>query len=149
MRGLALDCEAMANWNWFGQAHRWVFEKTGGRVGGKLGGIPMLLLSTLGRRSGKWRTTPLAYMPDGERCVVLGSNNGLDRHPAWWLNLQANPSARIQVRGRVLEVECRCATSEEREALWPRMIVANPTWERYPERTERDIPVVLLEPRSS
>lgn len=136
----------MGNWNWFGRAHSWVFEKTGGRVGGKLAGIPMLLLSTQGRRSGKWRTTPLAYMPDGDRCVVLGSNNGLDRDPAWWLNLQSNPKARVQLRGRALEVACRRATPQEREALWPRMIATNPTWERYPRRTRRDIPVVLLEP---
>lgn len=107
----------------------------------------MLLLSSEGRRTGKWRTTPLAYMADGDRCVVLGSNNGSDRDPAWWLNLQTNPAARIQLRGRSLEVDCRLATPAEREALWPRMIEVNPTWERYPQRTERDIPVVLLEPR--
>ena len=137
----------MANWNWIGRVHRWVFEQTGGRVGSKLAGIPMLLLSTQGRRTGKWRTTPLAYMPDGDRCVVLGSNNGQERDPAWWLNLEANHSARIQLRGRTLDVEGRRATPEEREALWPRMIETNPTWERYPKKTRRDIPVVLLEPR--
>ena len=136
----------MANWNWVGRVHRWVFEKTDGRVGGKLAGVPMLLLSSEGRRTGQWRTTPLAYMPDGDRYVVLGSNNGQDHDPAWWLNLQKNPSARVRLRGRALDVECRRATAEEREALWPRMIEANPTWERYPSKTQRDIPVVLLEP---
>jgi deazaflavin-dependent oxidoreductase (nitroreductase family) len=135
------------NWNWFGRAHRWVFEKTGGRVGGKLAGIPMLLLTTQGRRSGEWRTTPLAYMPDGDRCVVLGSNNGQDRHPAWWLNLQKNPSSKVQLRGRARDVLGRQATPEEHEALWPRMIETNPTWQRYPGRTRREIPVVVLEPR--
>ena len=136
----------MANWNWVGRVHRWVFEKTDGRVGSKLAGVPMLLLSSEGRRTGQWRTTPLAYMPDGDRYVVLGSNNGQDHDPAWWLNLQKNPSARVRLRGRALDVECRRATAEEREALWPRMIEANPTWERYPSKTQRDIPVVLLEP---
>ena len=137
----------MANWAWIGRTHRWVFEKTDGRVGGKLGGIPMLLLSTRGRRSGEWRTTPLAYMPDGERCVVLGSNNGQDRDPAWWLNLEKDPNAKVRLPGREIEVACRRATAAEREALWPRMIAINPTWQRYPKRTTRDIPVVLLEPR--
>ena len=113
-----------------------------------IGGIPMLLLTTQGRRSGISRTTPLAYMPDGERCVVLGSNNGLPRDPAWWLNLEANPDGVVQLRGRVQDVVGRRATPEEREALWPRMIAVNPTWERYPKRTDRDIPVVLLEPRN-
>jgi deazaflavin-dependent oxidoreductase (nitroreductase family) len=106
-----------------------------------------LLLSTEGRRTGQWRTTPLAYMPDGDRCVVLASNNGQDRDPAWWLNLRKNPSARVRLRGRSLDVECRRASAEEREALWPRMIETNPTWQRYPAKTRRDIPVVLLEPR--
>jgi deazaflavin-dependent oxidoreductase (nitroreductase family) len=137
----------MANWNWVGRTHRWVFEKTGGRVGSKLGGVPMLLLSTRGRRSGEWRTTPLAYMPDDERCVVLASNNGQDHHPAWWLNLEKDPNATVQLRGRAVEVVCRRATRAERDALWPRMVATNPTWQRYPERTTRDIPVVLLEPR--
>ena len=86
----------MANWNWFGNLHRYVYEKTGGRVGGNLAGLRMLLLTTTGRKSGKQYTTPLACFSDGADLVVVASNNGQDRHPAWWLNLEHTPEVDVR-----------------------------------------------------
>lgn len=136
----------MASYTWVGRIHRAIYEGTGGRIGARLAGIPMLLLTTRGRKSREPRTTPLAYMPDGERFVVFASNNGQDRPPAWWLNLQADPGAQVRAGRTLTHVEARAANPSEREELWPRMIELNPRWAEYPTRTQREIPVVLLEP---
>ena len=77
----------MASWQWFGKLHRACYRASGGILGGKLAGLPMLLLSTTGRSSGQLRTIPLPYFRDAERFIVVGSNNGGPRHPQWWLNL--------------------------------------------------------------
>jgi deazaflavin-dependent oxidoreductase (nitroreductase family) len=85
-------------------------------------------------------------MPDGRRFVVFASNNGQDRPPAWWLNLRSDPAGEVRTGRRVSRVRARAAEGAEREALWPRMIALNSRWGEYPKRTNREIPVVLLEP---
>jgi deazaflavin-dependent oxidoreductase (nitroreductase family) len=134
----------MGNWDWFGKLHRAVYEATGGRLGAKLGWLPMLLLTTIGRRSGEKRTVPLAYLEDGDAWVVVASNGGSDRHPAWWLNLLQSPRARIRVGRRELDVRASLATAEERARLWPRLKEVNPAYRGYETKTRREIPVVLL-----
>ena len=130
-------------------AHALVYRATGGRLGRRLPGLPpMLLLDHVGARSGKRRTTPLVYMPDGDRYVVVGAKGGHPRHPAWLYNLRANPATEIQVGRRRLEVHAREAEGEERRHLWPRAVAHNPLWDQYQDRTERKVPVIVLEPRS-
>jgi deazaflavin-dependent oxidoreductase (nitroreductase family) len=125
--------------------HRYVYRVSGGRVGGAIGGMSVLLLITTGRRSGKPRSVTLAYFEDGDRLVVIGSNAGEDRHPAWWLNLQEHPYATVQIGGTTTRVHAVEAHGEERERLWAELIRRDPAYEEYRFRTDRQIPVVLLE----
>jgi deazaflavin-dependent oxidoreductase (nitroreductase family) len=131
---------------WF---QRWVYLKTNGRIGHSFLGITMLLLTTVGRRSGKPRVAPLLYVMDGDRWVVAGSNMGDGRDPAWWLNLGANPRARIQVRSDHYDVVARRAEPEEAERLWPVLTESYRFYSDYRKRAGRDIPVVLLERASA
>ena len=94
------------------------YRLTGGIVGGSFGGRPILLLSTTGRKSGRPRTTPLQYLEDGENMVVVASNGGNSWHPAWWLNLERNPQAEVQVGNKKMRVNAEKAEGEERERLW-------------------------------
>jgi len=125
--------------------HRFVYEKSGGRIGHKLGGQPMLLLHAVGRKSGKPRTTPLLYVPDGERWLLVASNAGDDRPPAWWLNLRDAGRATIQVGTERHAVTARAADATERPGLWKQCCDQYPNYAEYEKRTDRDIPVVILE----
>ena len=134
----------MANWRWFTQLHDFAYRKTGGRIGDQLMGIPMLRLTTVGRRTGQTRTLPLACYSDGNDWVVVASNDGQDHHPAWWLNLEANPETRIQVGCDEHRVRACLADADERERLWPELVQVNPHYARYVKKTDREIPVVIL-----
>lgn len=122
-----------------------VYRHTGGRLGGKYGGKPVLVLITVGRRSGQERSTPVVYMPDGDRWVVLPSNAGQDRPPAWWLNLHARPEAEVIVGGNRVPVRARVAEGEESDRLRAAAADYNPEFADYQEMTSREIPVVVLE----
>ncbi len=108
----------------------------------------MLLLETVGRRSGRRRTTPLQYLADGAAFVVVAANGGAPRPPAWWLNLGADPRARIQVGADMLDVSAREATGEERAALWLRLAAANRSLDRVAGKAGRTLPVVMLTVRA-
>jgi F420H(2)-dependent quinone reductase len=123
-----------------------VYRLTRGRLMGKVGGAPVLLLTTTGRRSGQPRTAPVVYVPDGERLIVIGSNAGNARAPAWSLNLQANPDAEVEIRSRRLRVHARVAEGEERAACWRAANAAYGGFDEYEARTSRDIKVFVLEP---
>jgi F420H(2)-dependent quinone reductase len=127
-------------------AHNELYRRTGGKVGGKAGALPMLLLTTTGRKSGRPRTTPLGYLADGDRIVLVASYGGDDRHPQWYLNLQANPDASVQVGAERRRVRATTATPEEKAVLWPRWVARYPTYARYQQMTTRDIPMVILSP---
>jgi deazaflavin-dependent oxidoreductase (nitroreductase family) len=114
----------------------------------RLAGIDMLLLTTTGRRSGQPRTTPLACFADGDDWIVVASNNGQDRDPAWWLNLKANPDASVRIGRSEYTVTGRLATAEERTRLWPWLVGRNRVYARYERRTSRPIPVVILSRRN-
>ena len=129
-------------------AHARVYRATGGRIGERVPGMPpMLLLDHVGAKSGRRRTTPLVYMPDGDAYLVVASKGGHPQHPSWLHNLRANPETEAQVGRQRIQVRAREATPEERERLWPRAAEYNSHWGRYRERTSREIPLVLLEPR--
>jgi len=123
-----------------------VYRATRGRLLGKVGRAPVLLLTTTGRKSGQSRTAPVVYLADGERQVVIGSNAGNARMPAWALNLVANPEAEVEVYGRRGRVRARVAEGEERADLWRRMNEQYAGFDDYKARTTRDIRVFVLEP---
>jgi deazaflavin-dependent oxidoreductase (nitroreductase family) len=129
--------------------HRALYRATGGRIGARLRGADMLLLATLGRRSGQQRVTPLLYVADGERFVVVASNAGDDRHPAWLLNLRKQPAAEIQIGPRKLRVRALEASDAEAERLWPKLLASYPNFHDYRTHARRHIPVVMLEPIAS
>jgi deazaflavin-dependent oxidoreductase (nitroreductase family) len=133
-------------WQLVSSIHTWLYRVTRGRVGHQAGGLASLLLTTTGRRSGTERTVALTYVPDGPDYVVVASNGGADRHPAWWLNLQARPTATVQVGPDVVPIVAHAADTTERERLWPKLTAANPFYARYELLTARAIPVVILRP---
>lgn len=134
-------------WKRAGRIHTKLYRATGGRIGHNAGHITNLLLTTRGRKSGELRTVPLAYLEDGVGYVVVASNGGADRHPAWWLNLQKDPSATVELGKRQVPVEARLANVEERSRLWPKLTEWNPFYGRYEQITDRLIPVVILQPK--
>ena len=135
----------MSNFRRFGKFHTWIYRLSGGRILGSVGlGRQVLLLTTTGRRSGTARTTPLVYMPDGDRFVVYGSNGGLESPPAWLLNLEARPEAEIEIGRQCTAVRARRAEGEEARALLPRAHAYNPHWAGYQQHAMRQIPLIVL-----
>jgi deazaflavin-dependent oxidoreductase (nitroreductase family) len=132
-----------------GAEHVRRYQETDGEVGYVWNGVPTLLLTTTGRRSGQARTTPLIFGRDGDDYLIIASMGGAPSHPSWYLNLEAHPAARIQVRGEHIEVEARTAGDDERERLWGIMAGIWPNYDTYQTRTERRIPVVVLTPRAT
>ncbi len=141
----------------FLRLHQFLYRRTDGRVGARVGGAPALLLTTIGRKSGEQRTCALSYFKDGDRMVVVASKGGSDRPPDWFLNLRVNPEVGVQVGRNRWLARARVASTEERERLWPLVNRNNrgfaPIFHRgargrydvYQRHTERLIPVVLLE----
>jgi deazaflavin-dependent oxidoreductase (nitroreductase family) len=128
--------------------HQWLYETTDGRIGASLGGRPMLLLRTVGRRTRKPRTAALLYVRDAEAYVVIASKGGAPEHPGWFHNLMAEPNVEIQVGRERIAVRARVAEGEERARLWVRADDVNQgQYTIYQSRTKRSIPVVVLEPR--
>ena len=127
--------------------HTSVYRASRGLIGHHVPGAPpMLLLDHIGARSGKVRTTPLAYLADGEDVVLVASKGGHPRNPAWFHNLMANPDTTIQVGSERRAVHARLATANERERLWPEVVKLYSGYRDYQERTNRQIPLVVLEP---
>ena len=128
------------------RAHRDVYRLSGGRVLGRVADMPVLLLTTTGRRTGRQTTTPLTYFETGDDIVVVGSNGGEDTPPSWWRNLHKHPSATITRGKRSEAVTARAATEAEHECLWPMITGIHPGYARYASRTSRPIPLVVLSP---
>jgi deazaflavin-dependent oxidoreductase (nitroreductase family) len=135
------------------RANVWVYRKTGGVIGGtwRVGsafprGVPVCLLTTIGRKSGERRTTPLLFLLDGERVVLVGSQGGMPKHPQWFLNLMQEPLVEIQIGREVRQMRARIADPEERAGLWPRLVALYADFATYQAWTERTIPVVVCEP---
>ncbi len=144
----------LADRNWpllnraFG-AHGWLYRASGGRVGHRLPGLPrFLLLDHVGAKSGIERSSPLVYFEDGEDLVIVASKGGYPRNPAWFHNLRANPETTVQVGSDRRRVRARVATDAERGRLWPRAVATWAGYDDYKARTDRTIPLVILEPRT-
>lgn len=137
-----------------GRAHVWAYRRTGGKVGGRfrvgsafLSPVPVLLLDHVGRSSGAYYTTPLLYLRDGADLVVVASSGGMARDPQWYRNLQVAPETTVQVGDEVVPVRARTASAEEKKRLWPRLVDLYADFASYQSWTERDIPVIVCEPR--
>ena len=127
--------------------HRTVFRLSNGRLANRGFGMPVVMLTTVGRKSGKRRTTMLTSpVQDGERLVLVASYGGDDRHPAWFLNLRDNPQVELTMGGSTRPMRARAASAEEKADLWPRVVDAYKGYGQYQRRTERDIPLVIVEP---
>ena len=131
----------------FGAEHVRVYRETDGERGYHWRGTTILLLTTTGRKSGERRTTPLIHRVDGDRYVVVASKGGAREHPDWFANLSADPDVEIQVEGEIFAVEPSVAEGDERERLWKLMAEVWPDYDDYAERTNREIPVVILSRR--
>jgi F420H(2)-dependent quinone reductase len=128
--------------------HTVLYRATHGLLGHRFPGIPpMLLLEHVGAKSERTRTTPLAYLEDGDDVVIVASKGGHPRHPSWFHNLRANPDTTVQIGSERRSVRARVATPEERSRLWPKVVELYGGYEGYQERTEREIPLVILERR--
>ncbi len=130
----------------FTRFNAFLIRVTGRRLGGQMGVQSVLLLQTVGRKSGKTRTTPISYYRDGECYVVVGSNWGADTQAAWYYNLLDHPQVTIQVKEKIIPVTARPATNEERSRLWQLVTSQNSQFLSYQKSTSRQIPVVILTP---
>jgi F420H(2)-dependent quinone reductase len=126
--------------------HSGVYRATGGKLLGRMGKNPILLLNTVGRKSGKKRTTPLLYVMDGEDFVIIASKGGAPSHPAWYLNLMSTPDAAVEVGDREVRVKAKEVDGEEKIRLWQMMVQIYPTYDDYQTKTKREIPLLLLRP---
>ena len=124
------------------------YVATDGKEGHVWQGVPTLLLTTIGRRSGQARRTPLIYGRDDDRYLVVASKGGSDDPPLWYTNLTADPRVRIQVGADTVDGHARTATAEEKERLWPMMTKIWPAYDDYQTRTSREIPIVIIEASS-
>ena len=130
-----------------GPEHVRAYRETGGEYGHDWKGTQTLLLTTTGRKSGESRTTPLIYGRKGDGFLVVASKGGADEPPSWYVNLQEQPDAEIQVLDETIPVRARTATDEEKPGLWETMVAEWPSYDDYQRKTDRPIPVVVLERR--
>ena len=131
----------------FWSLHLKLYQWSSGRIGHTLRGLPVLLLTTKGKKTGQLRTKALMYLPYGNAFVVIASNLGKDNHPAWWLNLQADSAANVQIKDSRFSVHAREAEGDEREKIFNALAEKTPDYEQYRAWTSRRIPLVILERR--
>jgi deazaflavin-dependent oxidoreductase (nitroreductase family) len=134
---------------WFWRLHVPIYRASGGRLLGRVMGMPVLLLDTVGRKSGQRRTNALTWFPKGSDFVVIASVLGEPRDPGWWLNLSASPETTVQVGRERIAVRAREAEGGEREQIWSAVVAQVPEYDEYRARTARRIPVVVLERRAA
>ena len=124
-----------------------LYQISGGKIGGRISGLEVLLLTTRGRKTGKQRTTPLGYFKDKQGSyVIIGSNAGFETHPAWFYNLKSQTHVTIQVKDKQLEADAEIAGREKRSQLWAQLIKLAPFYDNYTKKTNREIPIVILHP---
>jgi deazaflavin-dependent oxidoreductase (nitroreductase family) len=124
----------------------WLLKVSKGRLGNNFLGVPVLLLTTTGRKSGQQRTQPLYYLESGDQIVLVASNAGTATDPAWMLNIQANPTVSVDVRGQDRRMKARVASAEEKAELWPQLTGMFPKWQMMEDRSKRSFKVVVLDP---
>lgn len=130
----------------FTRAHVFLYRLTGGRLGSSLAGDPICLVSMTGAKSGRRRTIPLMFVPHGDAVLLVASQAGAPRHPAWYHNLVAHPEIEVEQGGRKRTLRARIASPDEKAELWPVCVAHYAPYEDYQKRTTRDIPVFVCEP---
>ncbi|UMB70239.1 nitroreductase family deazaflavin-dependent oxidoreductase [Mycobacterium paraterrae] len=132
---------------WMSRLNTAAYKASGGRVGGTfLQGAPVALLTTIGRKTGEPRVSPLLYLRDGNRVVLVASQGGRANNPMWYLNLKANPQVTVQIKKEVLKLTARDATDAERDQYWPQLVTMYSSFEDYQSWTDRVIPIVICDP---
>ena len=131
---------------WMARGNTLIYRISSGRLGGTFGNAPVALLTTIGRKTGEPRVSPLLFLRDGNRVVFVASRGGSDKHPMWYLNLRSNPQVGVQIRGETMALTARQATDEERAVYWPKLTEMYPSFGDYQSWTERVIPIVVCEP---
>lgn len=144
--GRAMSGPAKALFRLASGAHAALYRLTGGRFGGRMRNSPVLVLTTVGRKSGKARESPLLYLADGDRLIIVASFGGATQHPAWFINLRAEPEVTVRLGKGTRRVRAEVADPEERARLWPRLVAMYPDYATYQQATTREIPVVILHP---
>ncbi len=133
---------------WMSRVNTLAYKVSGGKVGGKfLQGAPVALLTTIGRKSGEPRVSPLLFLRDSDRVVLVASQGGRTNNPMWYLNLKANPKVTVQIKKEVLALTARDATEAEREQYWPELVAMYSSFEDYQNWTNRVIPIVICDPQ--
>lgn len=140
---------------WMSRVNTWVYQATGGRLGGRwrlgsqrFGDVPPVgILTTTGRRSGAPRESPLLFLREGGRVILVASQGGRTNNPMWYLNLKANPAVSFRVRNEILQLRARDATEAERVEYWPKLDAMYPDFANYRSWTQREIPIVICEPQ--
>lgn len=133
---------------WMSRVNTLAYKVSGGKVGGKfLQGAPVALLTTIGRKSGEPRVSPLLFLRDSDRVVLVASQGGRTNNPMWYLNLKADPKVTVQIKKEVLALTARDATEAEREQYWPELVAMYSSFEDYQNWTNRVIPIVICDPQ--
>lgn len=131
---------------WMSRANTWIFKKSGGKFGDKfLRGAPVGILTTIGRKSGEARESPLLFLQEGQRIILVASQGGRANNPMWYLNLKANPKVSFQTKTEVLQLTAREATDAERDEYWPKLDAMYPDFVNYRSYTDRKIPIILCD----
>jgi F420H(2)-dependent quinone reductase len=133
---------------WMSRVNTFMYRRGGGEgLGGTFQKRPVALLTTTGRKTGEPRVSPLLYLQDGERVILVASKGGSDKNPLWYLNLKANPEVSVQIKKAVLDLTAHDATDEERAKYWPQLVTMYPSFDDYQSWTDRTIPIVICDPR--
>jgi deazaflavin-dependent oxidoreductase (nitroreductase family) len=133
---------SMFNWKYFGRVHKVLYKLSGGRYGTRMGWIKVALVETVGRKTGKQRTVPIACYPYKNSIVVSASNSGQETHPAWYLNMQSNPEVTVQLGRERYQAIAEDVPEDERDALWQKIVEMNKHQGEYLDKVERKIPLV-------
>ena len=132
---------------WMSRLNTYMYRRGGGEgLGGTFQNIPVALLTTTGRKTGEPRVSPLLYLREGDRVILVASRGGSDKNPLWYLNLKANPKVSVQIKDEVLQLQARDATEAERAEYWPKLDAMYPSFDDYRSWTDRVIPVVICDP---
>ncbi len=131
---------------WMSRGNTWLYKLTGGKLGGTFQNAPVALLTTIGRKTGQPRISPLLFLRDGDRVILAASRSGSDKNPMWYLNLKSNPNVKVQIKDDVRDLRAREANEPERQHYWPKLVAMYPSFEDYQSWTDRVIPLVVCEP---
>jgi deazaflavin-dependent oxidoreductase (nitroreductase family) len=134
----------VADWTFVTVVHKALFRWSGGRIGGKLGDINIVMVDTIGRKTGMLRQIPIACYPYGDSVAVVASNNGSDKNPVWLLNLRAQPEVDIQLGKERIKTKAEELSSDQAEELWPDIILNNPRQAEYKRKSSRELPIVYF-----